>query len=170
MNYILTGKGVVICTVPKCGSQSMVEALMKTKHTHLTKEGALSYDKRVAFIRDPFDRLEAVYSHFWHIAQSGARIDQFIPVEVLLSDNSYEQFIDYIFENDDDHWLPQSNIVGVANTLHPIEDADKLWYNYAEGTLPRVNSWSRVPHNPYRQEEIMNYYRLDIKLREDLWH
>lgn len=131
----------------------------------------LQFERRVAFARCPFDRLISAYSFFYYLyRRSPLAIEGRITAEAL---ESWESFVDYILENDDEHWDPQWDMLTYNGVYLPTEtyklsQLDEVWGQIWPGFYPwRANKVLHRPANlDYRRDDLVRKYEKDI----ELWH
>ena len=157
---------LAVALIPRCGSQTIRGWLgrdaiaVKRDDTRLR-----SVSKRVAFIRNPLDRLASAYSLFYWTKDYGGKSYRHIPTE------SWEIFVDYILNPKikDEHWQPQVNLIGsVPNIFHRFENIIEHFEKYRPGILPHNNKTSRMPISDYRIAEVNKKYGDDFKLWEQI--
>lgn len=166
----------LVCAVPKVGSQSIQEALSSVKGYIVTPEKALQIEKRIAFVRDPLERLISCFSHFWWLGKRGSK-NAYYPLEIGTDDiqADYERFIDHVLSESDWHWMPQTRLLThngqlIPNILHPFEQISERWFDHIGGCLPVVNKWKRLNVETYRHQDLLTYYQDDFELRVQTWH
>lgn len=148
---------LAIAFIPKAGTNTFRQWLEDYEVLTSDDPRLLDYDTRLAFIRNPFDRLGSTYSYFKN--NKGNMVDE-APVD------SWEEFVDYILLNDDVHWRPQARHMGGMQTkVYRFEEANEVCPNYINRALPWYNKSDRVPVHPYRTEDLKDFYKEDI----DLW-
>jgi len=166
------GPDSVVAVVQKVGSQSIISALPFIDGGRLmSREEAALYSQRAAFIRDPIERLVSCFSHFYWLWKTGHQND-YIDDAIFRDDHqeSYRAFVDYILLKQDSHWVPQSALLMhngdyLPNIFHRFEDIHDRWQRYASGAIPWVNSFTHLTVEPYRADEIDDYYQEDRFLR-----
>lgn len=172
------GSDVCVGIIQKCANTSIRSAVMMSNiGVEIQNKDAFDYDKRVAFVRDPLERLDSAFSHFWFISSVGSSFDD-MPVEHLYVEGrglqgDYEAFIDYILGNENCHWIPQVDILSyegvfVPNIIYKLSNIKDVWENYFTGYLPWENAWSKQKVKPYRIDDLKEYYKLDLKLWDSL--
>ena len=168
------GSNTCIGLIPKCGNTSIRSAvLMCAQPILMENKEALTYQKRVMFMRHPIDRVKSAFSHFWTISSIGSSFGD-MPIEHLYIkergvDLDYEAFIDYILVHENPHWTPQKTVMShngvfVPNIVHKLKDIRHVWEDYFKGLLPWENSWSRLTTGDYRIGDLMEYYYQDLAL------
>jgi len=145
------------------------------KPVSLSNQEALSYKKRVAFIRNPQQRLHSAFFNARGQVMIGHLWDN-IPAENVYVEGrgvqgDYEAFVDYTFANDNNHWKPQVELIShdgkpVPNIYHRMESLEDHYHLYFNsGTnLPFLGKSHREPVKDYRQEELDEKYHADYKL------
>lgn len=162
------GSGTAVAVIPKSGSQTIRHCCRY--QVDLTNDEALRYQTRVAFIRNPIERLKSAYSFFHYLMKDGVKTDGTAPPYSSLG--SWQDFVDFALENKNPHWLPQvqhlyaSSGEFVPNAMHKFEEIREHWEKYYKGALPWLNATSRAPTNDYKLDEINAYYLEDL----ELWH
>lgn len=158
-------EGPAIAHIPKAGSQSIQNILAPL--IRLTGEEALQRKVRVAFIRDPFERLASGYSFFtFQAMRPGAGTGAF-----GFQWKDYEGFVDVALTSDDRHFLPQygqllAGEVFVPTDVHSLDAlSSPVWNRYYRGRIPnRENQCERLPVTNYRRDDIKAYYAKDFEL------
>lgn len=166
------GPDVAVAVIQKVGSQSIIQALPFIDGGRLIgAEEAMQYDRRVAFIRDPDERLISCFSHFYWLWKNGHQND-YIDDSIFTESHqqSYRNFVDYVLSNNDGHWFPQSALLirdgeYMPTILHRFEDIHDKWPRYANGAIPWVNAFTRIEVSPYRAADIEKYYEEDRYIR-----
>lgn len=142
--------------VPKCGSHT-IRSCFRSKE--ISVEKALKREVRVAWVRNPLDRLESYFSYKNANSSLG-------PIQ------TWEDFIDSIFITNNAHWIPQielltHNSLYVPTITHKFEDFPKLWGSYFTGLIPHLNGCVHESVNrEYRLSDIEAYYKEDF----EIWH
>ena len=118
--------GIALALIAKAGIQSFTEA--SGDQWYMSNKQAIEFPTRIFFIRNPIDRLESCYSFLVGLKDEGTNQD-IIPEEHLLT---WELFVDYILENSDEHWDPQTEQLKYKGTLTPthifrFEDVCDWW-------------------------------------------
>ena len=155
---------IAMSCLPKNGSTSMRNAGF-SDHIFSNSE-VLDVPVRVAWVRNPIERLVSAYSFFHYLNESGKN-GQNTPNKLHTS--SWESFIDHILETKNPHWCKQVEALTLngeytATISHKFEDIMYLWGNYAKGFLPWQNACTKLPTNEYRKSDIDSAYSEDIEL------
>ena len=151
------GKSVIL--IPKCGNRSIHHAVGKI----IGEDEARQCDTRLAFIREPMERLKSGFSHFHWMLQRGTIYNNHAPEYA----ETWESWVDHILEYKDQHWRPQTETIGdFPNTLHRFENLFDVWEDYFPGFFPHIGKVTRVETHPYRVNDIKARYKEDI----ELWH
>ena len=148
-----------VCVVPRAGSQSMRQTLLKAG-AKLKEE----YDgKSILWIREPFDRLATTFMIFGG------------------SEGDYERVSEQIINGEFNfHWWPQTKLHEDATVIYPFEelhatweiefpDTPLLWINKSgeRAGRPRV-SWADIELELSKKTvmALRKYYQEDIKAHE----
>lgn len=172
ISWAKVGPDTVVAVIQKVGSQSIIQSLPFIDGGRLVgADEAMCYGQRVAFVRDPMDRLISCFSHFYWLWKTGHKND-YIDDSIFKEPHqqSYQNFIDHILNNSDGHWFPQSSLLMrngeyAFTVLHSFEDIHKKWPEYASGAIPWINSFTHIQAAPYRLAELETYYQEDRFLR-----
>jgi len=157
---------IAIAVIPKAGSQSIRQCCRY--QVLMSNDEAMSYETRVAFIRNPVERLKSAYSFFHYLMVDGVRTDGNAPPHSALV--NWEGFVDYALSTPNPHWKPQADLLldskgnFVPTTVHKFEDIKEHWEKYYKGALPWINASSRAETNDYRLDDIRSYYKEDFEL------
>lgn len=153
-----------VALLPKSGSQSIQRALgTKCVSAERVLEDCST---RLAFIRNPIARLESNFTYFKFLGlEYGVWA---VPVEAI---RSWESFVDYTLEHEDDHWKPQMQLVShqgitVPNVFHRMETMDNVWPDYFSTRIPHINSLSSQAQPSYRMGDLYDCYADDL----EKWH
>ena len=154
---------IAMSCLPKNGSNSLHEV---SPNKVVENIEVLNIPVRVAWIREPYKRLISAYSFFKSTIEGGGRLNKELSENV----GSYEEFIDYTLNNNDEHWdsqVGQLTLNGdyLATVSHRFEDINELWSLYFGGFIPHSNGCVHKTVSDYRKDE------LDMKYKEDyeLW-
>jgi len=158
---------LAVALIPRSGSQTIREWLGRDAITVTKDDDRLQgISNRVAFIRNPIDRLASAYSLFYWMKDYGSKSYRHIPTK------NWGCFVDFVLNteiSDDLHWLSQVLIVGdVPNIYHRFESIADHFERYRPGILPHNNKTTRKPISNYRYEEIKDKYSADFKLWEEI--
>ena len=152
------GKEVAIAQIPKAGLMTMNEWLRGFDLVRNDDERLLRCPVRVAFIRNPLLRLQSSYCFFKGMDASGVRHGALAPRE------SWQEYVDYILENENEHWQRQSDHTGGVQTItHRFEDLDNLFFRYHPHPVGHENKSAPCQISGYRLMDIVEYYRDDFK-------
>ena len=161
MFYRNIDRDLAVAQLPKAGLDTFNEWLGKDFMV-VKNEDALVVSVRVAFFRHPMERLRSGYSMFYWMDDYGHPHDCGAPVD------SWESFVDYILEHDNEHWRPQSIHVGdVPNIYHRFENLTSHWEKYRPGILPHNNWSTRLPTTDYRSNDLNIMFTDDLDIWED---
>lgn len=155
-------QGKAIALIPKSGNTSF----SRLAGRRLSVEEALQFDTRVMFIREPIkERFVSNFSMFKVLNDEGGHKD--VPREAT---ETYEAFVDFALATPNAHWAPQTLITGgIATHIHRF-DCDsirKWWPVYWPGRQPDwLNSFSHLPTNDYRINDLKAYYAEDLCVYE----
>jgi len=111
----------------------------------------------MVFIRDPLDRLSSCFHFFLHTKYG---IDR-------KHINSYESFIDWALDSDDEHVLPQCELFSRYHFKRRflISDMDKVLGLLTGENIPHENSANRFDiDQSYRLSEIRDRYTEDFDM------
>jgi hypothetical protein len=150
-NWHVVNEELVIASIQKNASTAMTR-LYPEKVNH---EKALTFPRRVMWIRHPIDRLVSAFKN---------RVEPKAPWR------SWHDFLDYILRVPNVHWEPQINLVTynekvIPNEWERFEGIEERWNNYSDLVLPKVNVSSRlnVRLHEYRREELLVKYVNDFQ-------
>ena len=158
---------IVIARIPKAGIKSIGASLARygEMNTHISTDEAREYPTRLAFLRNPFERLKSGYSFFNDLCNNGRNIHS--NGEMHQISRSWESFVDYILAEPDVHWNPQVDVIeDAASNLHKFEDIQTVWSDYFPVPLQHRGKTARLPTDDYRHDDIAEFYKEDLKL----WH
>ena len=155
---------IAMSCLPKNGSTSMRNC--NPTGAILKNEEVLSVPVRVAWIRNPLDRMQSAYSFFFYLNERGSN-GRTIPS--IDDTRSWENFVDLVLTTENMHWCKQVEAlthdgIYVPTVTHKFEDIMELWGNYLPGLLPWQNACSKLPINDYRSDDIEEYYKEDFKI------
>lgn len=144
---------LAIALIPKAGSTTIRKVMEDRGCTEMGHTSVMRVPHRIAFVREPLDRLISCYSYF-HAHNGKERT--FFPIEAT---ETWEAFIDYILEHKDKHWAQQTELVGgFATSWYRLEHIG----NILGGDVPRLRQSIHEPVNNYRYHEITAYYYRDF--------
>ena len=152
---------LAVALIPKCGLQSIIAWMGKDSIRLQSNDSLLSVvEKRVAFIRNPIDRLVSAYSFFYWMDHYGKRGSEEIPID------SWESFVDHSLSVENEHWNPQTEMIGeIPNIYHRFENILEHFGKYRPGIFPHHNKSTRRPVTAYRLLDICEKYYKDF----DVW-
>lgn len=158
--WLYNGKGkLTVARIPKAASTA-IEGWLGRDFRQVSSEEAMEAEARVAFIRDPIERAKSAYSHMYYLKAHHTEHDCKAPVD------SWENFVDYILVNDNNHWRPQHLLIGdVPTVIHRLENLGAVRDRYWPGILKPDNCCSRLPTSDYRTDELLEMYMGDLRLR-----
>lgn len=160
-------KKLAMSVIPKVGSTS-IKTSVPNQVWRSNAEVVNQFSDRVAWIRHPIRRVESMYKFLKDQHESGASTLSHIPT------GDYKLFIDFVLENENQHWKPQVEIltesgIWVPTVAHKFEDIGTLWSNYYDWDLECKNGSSDHPvlYN-YRRKELNDVFKADLDLWESL--
>ena len=126
-------------------------------------------EKRVMFLRDPIERLISCYCFLKTLREENTSYDNFNFKYV----DSWQTFVDFMLENRDTHWLPQSELMTLDGKFVPTEivkfENINQWFSDIGIKLSKQNPSKKFLINlEYRKACLADYYHADIKLRESV--
>lgn len=162
----IVNKDLAMSCIPKNGSTSMRNAMPSNKIYE--NDEVLDVPVRVAWIREPIERLKSCYS-FFHYLNAHDNNGQRTPTAEHTS--SWEKFVDHALSTKNIHWNPQKEILMIdgeyiPTVSHKFEEIMERWGDYKPGLLPWQNACTKLPINDYRKDDINEFYTEDIAL----WH
>lgn len=128
---------------------------------------------RVAFLRDPIDRLGSAYRFFFWIRAENPDLQ--IDADIGHWDN-WQEFIDWALYSDNAHIRPQYELLlteageFVPNRLHWLRDIERIWDDYYPGLIPSgwdfpvIHKTSQLDMASYRLDEIRERWAKDFEL------
>ena len=151
---------VCVAAIPKCGQHT----LSALSYASIEPKKIPEFSVRLAFVRDPLERLRSCF-HFYLDSRfniGGERI------------RSYQQFIDWALESQDEHVLPQADFIApLFNTVISIRDMSSTLSRLTGRKVLTLNKSSRFDvDSSYRLIDVKNKYRKDYILCEKAqkWH
>lgn len=166
MFFLDESRDLAVAQIPRCGINTIREWLGGVPVVRNDDARLAHISRRVAFIREPIDRLESAFSMFYWLTDYGWPHVSKAPV------TSWETFIDLVLDAEkieDEHWRPQSVHVGdVPNIYHKFETLAINFELYRPGILPHNNKTTRAPIiiASYRLDELKKKYESDTALYE----
>jgi len=163
LNWHIVETDLVIPGIQRVGSTSVIKGFPHM----VTPVVAMTYKRRLAFIRHPIQRLISAFGHLNKLCY----ID-LVEGNPYLHERTWEKFIDYILSHEDRHWFPQTLRLffkgfWMPTHLERFEDIVHVWPNYTKVEFPHFNKTGYVPvTNDYRSDELNDYYAKDL----ELWH
>ena len=154
-----------VARIPRCGSQTIGNWLGQDAiPVQLNDPRLFDVSRRVAFIRNPLERLKSAYSLFYWLNDYEVKPkNRGIPI------GSWDEFVDHILVNEEIHWTQQTTLVeDVPNVYHRFENIIDHFEKYRPGIFPHNNWTSRRPTVDYRMDEINEKYSQDLKLWEHI--
>ena len=147
---------VAFAAIPKCGQHTIAA------YGGVMVDSAVIHKiaTRIAFIRDPFDRLKSAF-HFFKQTNCYVQCDHM---------SSYGKFIDWALDSDDEHVIPQHKFLfNSFNTLIKIEYMSEVMEELTGSVVTPQNT---SEHNmkcdaDYRADDIKSYYKEDYELYEE---
>jgi hypothetical protein len=155
---------LAVAQIPKSALHSIREWLGPDFQPE-PEHSAVTVTRRVAFIREPIDRLRSCYSFMRWLSESGCPHRSGAPL------GSWEGFVDHILSgNSDEHWIPQNKLVGNI-LLQPIRlvDIDRAAINLLGRPIRKLNKSAKAHTPDYRTEDLKMFYAGDYALLEAAW-
>jgi len=161
--FIDEARDLAVAQIPKAGIQSFKEWLGPSFDVvENDNPRLLTVTRRVAFIRDPRDRLKSAFSFMYWMDEYGR------PHHSQPDITDWQAFVDHILDPGttvNEHWMPQVEIFGdVPNTFHRFENLIDHWQTYRPGYLPHRNRTTRRPTPDYRIAELATMYGEDMTI------
>ena len=152
--------GLAVSQTPKAGLTTLGEWLSPCISVKNDDPRLMDCDRRVLFIRNPITRLVSSFSFISAFALRGKQHESKAPVF------DWERFVDFTFEHDDAHWVPQLEWTGGLHTeVCRLEDLSTYWHRYYSSPVLWLNRSVHLPTSSYRLGDIVNKYSEDF----DLW-
>jgi hypothetical protein len=155
---------LAVAQIPKSALHSIREWLGPEFQPRPPDE-AVAVSRRIAFIREPIDRLKSCYSFMRGLKDRGCPHKSGAPL------GSWQVFVDHVLSgNINEHWTPQCNLVGDCLT-QPIRltDIDRAAIKILGRPIGRLNQSERARTPDYRAEELKTMYAGDYALLEAAW-
>ena len=162
---------VAIALNQRAGTHAMRDAM--GKHIEITNEQALAYPQRVLFLRNPIERLKSSYSHMRDLLERGAYYqgESVNPARSPEFAVTWYRFIDFILDNQDSHWSPQTESFYVngefaPNRVHRFESVTARWPDYQPNAIGGGHSFARPVDIDliYRKTEVDALFASDTVL------
>lgn len=154
----------LVALIHKCGSSTISNAL-HAAHTVMVDKSD-SYPVRIAFIRDPIERIKSWYSFLTGIAETGSQTIYHIDI------STYESFIDSALSNPGlVIFQPYSTGFQNLTDVYKLSDIESVWPKYFKLRRKPSRSNAFYPHpgiNDYRLDELRDLYREDLELWRSL--
>ena len=144
---------VAVAAIPKCGQHT----LTALGSTELSFDRIEDFPVRMAFIRDPLDRLSSCFHFFLHSNYGIGR-------EHL---SSYEAFIDWALNSDDEHVLPQCELFSRYHFKRRflVSDMNRVLGLLTGEKIPHENAAPRFDiDQEYRLQDIKGRYQEDFDM------
>lgn len=148
-NWHVVSDKLVIASIQKNASTSMTKVFPEL----INAEKALTFEKRIMWIRNPLSRLLSAFT---------SKVVPELPDE-------WKDFIEYVLKVDNVHWYPQVKLVTydgifVPNIVNRFEDIENTWPEYVDKKLPKINVSKDVEYYPlnHRREDIIVRYAEDF--------
>ena len=136
---------IAVALIPRVASSSIRDTV-RTLYMQVSPEDALKVDRRIAWVRDPIERLVSAYSFFHYAVTS-------LPGHVT---GTWESFVDYSMEVEDYHWEPQSSLLSLDGELLPIPDTNILSKDFLYNLVKNI----------LKTEDAMQRYEKDKEIDE----
>lgn len=165
--YIDETRDLAVAQIPRAGLRTIADWLGWPRVVKNDDPALMRISRRVAFIREPVDRLESAFSLFYWLADYGW------PHSIQAPIDRWENFVEYVLDPgipDDAHWMSQVERIGgedVPTEIYLFEDLVTVWEDIRPGLLPHHNRTSYAPIivQNHRIAELWAKYRSDIALR-----
>jgi hypothetical protein len=164
MFYFSEVDDLAVAQIPKAGLMSIREWL-GPRFKVVPNDAARAASRRVAFIRQPMERLASCYSMLYWMHEYEPRHRSNVPIE------SWDAFVDHVLGGArNEHWIPQVEHCGdIPNIYRQFERLPDCFEEFRPGMLPHSNRCSRRPTSPYRERELGAYYAADFEKWEAAW-
>jgi len=83
MSFYAVSADTVVVVNPKAGSTSISEALNKVPNKQVSALEALSYPKRVMFLRHPIERVNSLFNMFYGLSLNNSQYSEFMPIGTI---------------------------------------------------------------------------------------
>lgn len=131
----------------------------------------LGIERRIVWLRNPFDRLLSNYSMFKVLNERDQYQGRPCPAET----ETWESFIDFVLDgNDNTHWdsqIEQLSFDGVylGTETYRFEDIHNHWSKYYRGKVPHINGYTHEQiDKTYRIADVNSKYFRDIETWQSL--
>jgi hypothetical protein len=149
-------KSIAISCLPKCATHSLREAF--DWQSTVNNMEVTNINKRIAFIREPFERLISNYSFFYNAKGSFSGWD-------------YERFIDFVLDEHSKnfHWCSQVQSLTLHGKFMPticfkFDDISEVIYKQFKKSLNLLNKSEHKEISDYRIKDLIKYFSEDINL------
>lgn len=158
MFYLSQKHNLAVAQIPKAGLMTIREWLGPDFRV-VSNDETKVVTRRVAFVRNPIERLKSCYSFFYWLSVNGQLHVSGAPL------SSWGVFVDHVLSGaEDEHWIPQSRHFGDApNIWRRFESLPECYEEFKPGILPHNNRVTRLETYDYRTEELLQYYAQDFK-------
>jgi hypothetical protein len=148
---VKTNQGdMIFAAIPKCGQHTLIDLCVD--YIDITKMPKVP---KVAFIREPIDRLLSAY-HFFHLKQyklDGVRM------------GPYEAFVDWALTSNEEHIRPQVTFCKGYDHFVDLKSMSYLMSRLTDRPVDALNTATRYndANTSYRRDEIESLYSDDFK-------
>lgn len=162
--FIDEARDLAVAQIPKAGIQSFKVWLGPSFDVVENDDSRLlNVTRRVAFIRDPRDRLKSCFAFMYWMREYGR--EHWSQPDVT----DWQRFVDHILNPAtpvNEHWQPQVEIIGsgIPTVYHQFENLHLHWETYRPGILPHLNRTSYPPTPDYRISELADRYAEDFTI------
>jgi hypothetical protein len=148
---------VAFAAIPKCGQHTFAEL----DTSELPFDRIKEFPIRMAFIRDPLDRLSSCFHFFLHTNYpiNGGKV------------RGYESFIDWALDSDDEHVQPQVELFSRYHFQRrfPISKMTEILELLTGEVIPQANSAPRHEIDQgYRLDDIRERYSEDFDMYSEV--
>lgn len=167
---------MAVLAIPRCGSESLASG------RHLMLDEVKQFDRRVAFVRDPFTNEGRIVSGFRFFAQF-PKDPRYVPtyeahVDRILNAQKGGEYLSQTKEGArikteprirvvDPHWLPQATLLAEApiavTEIYPLDQLSSLIKKLPEIRYHETDKSKPVALD-YRLAELLAYYAADVAL------
>jgi hypothetical protein len=162
-----------IAATPKTASSGIRKALGTHYIATIPADKVDLYDRVIAFVRDPLERIESCWNYFHAQGRFPQAWDKNCNIARSRDFEAYEEFVDYVLKEPgylDKHWMPQAyNLQDLPTEYHLLKDASAVLAEIGLNLEERVNT-SGVPivGQDYRNPELEEFYKADYALLKEL--